>query len=185
MDISITPWAGILSHSPLNTILLRLYHPYLPKCQQSWCGSCKCALHMVTMPYIDPLKLFLHSKQLLPDLCDMCSGIFCVEYRDGTEKLSPRHTELLWLCQRHSYVWVSVSSWDQALIGLVLQPTIFIQSSAIALVSVIQIHVSMLLSHPGNLTKSNSDDLQSSPVSTPELHSNKSLYQESDIPLNH
>ena len=41
------------------------------------------------------------------------------------------------------------------------------------------------LSHPGNLTKSNSDDLQSSPASTPELHSNKSLYQESDIPLNH
>ena len=41
------------------------------------------------------------------------------------------------------------------------------------------------LSHPGNLTKSNSDDLRSSPVSTPELRSNKSLYQESDIPLNH
>ena len=45
-------------------------------------------------------------------------------------------------------------------------------------------HIS-LLSHPGNLTKSNSDDLRSSPVSTPELRSNKSLYQESDIPLNH
>ena len=41
------------------------------------------------------------------------------------------------------------------------------------------------VSHPGNLTKSNSDDLRSSPVSTPELCSNKSLYQESDIPLNH
>ena len=41
------------------------------------------------------------------------------------------------------------------------------------------------LSHPGNLTKSNSNDLWSSPVSTPELRSNKSLYQESDIPLNH
>ena len=31
------------------------------------------------------------------------------------------------------------------------------------------------MSHPGNLTKSNSDDLRSSPVSTPELRSNKSL----------
>ena len=41
------------------------------------------------------------------------------------------------------------------------------------------------VSHPGNLTKSNSDDLRSSPVSTPELRSNESLYQESDIPLNH
>ena len=41
------------------------------------------------------------------------------------------------------------------------------------------------VSHPGNLTKSNSDDLRSSPVSTPELRSNKSLYQENDIPLNH
>ena len=42
-----------------------------------------------------------------------------------------------------------------------------------------------VVSHPGNLTKSNSDDLWSSPVSTPELRSNESLYQESDIPLNH
>ena len=38
------------------------------------------------------------------------------------------------------------------------------------------------LSYPGNLTKSNSEDLWSSLVSTPELHSNKSLCQESDIP---
>ena len=38
-----------------------------------------------------------------------------------------------------------------------------------------------LMSYPGNLTKSNSDDLQPSPVSTPELHSNKSLCQESEI----
>ena len=45
--------------------------------------------------------------------------------------------------------------------------------------------ICMYMSHPGNLTKSNSDDLRSSPVSTPELRSNKSLYQESDIPLNH
>ena len=41
------------------------------------------------------------------------------------------------------------------------------------------------MSYPGNLTKSNSEDLQSSPVSIPELHSNKSLCQESDIPLIH
>ena len=41
------------------------------------------------------------------------------------------------------------------------------------------------LSYPGNLTKSNSEDLWSSLVSTPELHSNKSLCQESDIPLIH
>ena len=40
------------------------------------------------------------------------------------------------------------------------------------------------VSYPGNLT-SNSEDLQSSPVSTPELCSNKSLCQESDIPLIH
>ena len=44
-------------------------------------------------------------------------------------------------------------------------------------------HVSM--SYPGNLTKSNSKDLWSSPVSTPELRSNKSLCQESYIPLIH
>ena len=41
------------------------------------------------------------------------------------------------------------------------------------------------VSYPGNLTKSNSKDLQSSPVSTLELRSNKSLCQESDIPLIH
>ena len=42
-----------------------------------------------------------------------------------------------------------------------------------------------LMSYPGNLTKSNSKDLWSSLVSTPELCSNKSLCQESDIPLIH
>ena len=41
------------------------------------------------------------------------------------------------------------------------------------------------LSYPGNLTKSNSEDLWSSLVSTPELCSDKSLCQESDIPLIH
>ena len=41
------------------------------------------------------------------------------------------------------------------------------------------------VSHPGNLAKSNSEDLQTSLVSTPELHSDKSLYQESDILLIH
>ena len=44
---------------------------------------------------------------------------------------------------------------------------------------------SSYLSYPGNLTKSNSKDLWTSLVSTPELHSNKSLCQESDIPLIH
>ena len=39
--------------------------------------------------------------------------------------------------------------------------------------------------YPRNLTKSNSEDLWSSPVSTLELRSNKSLCQESDIPLIH
>ena len=39
------------------------------------------------------------------------------------------------------------------------------------------------LSYPGNLAKSNSKDLQSSLVSTLELCSNKSLYQENDILL--
>ena len=34
---------------------------------------------------------------------------------------------------------------------------------------------------PGNLAKSNSEDLQTSLVSSPELHSNKSLCQENDI----
>ena len=47
------------------------------------------------------------------------------------------------------------------------------------------ITLSLGMSYPGNLTKSNSEDLKSSPVSTPELRSNKSLCQESDIPLNH
>ena len=41
------------------------------------------------------------------------------------------------------------------------------------------------VSYPGNLAKSNSEDLQTSPVSSPELCSNKSLCQESDIPLIH
>ena len=41
------------------------------------------------------------------------------------------------------------------------------------------------LSCPGNLTKSNSEDLRSSLVSALELCSNKSLCQESDIPLIH
>ena len=41
------------------------------------------------------------------------------------------------------------------------------------------------VSYPGNLAKSNSEDLQSSPVSSLELRSNKSLCQESDIPLIH
>ena len=41
------------------------------------------------------------------------------------------------------------------------------------------------LSYPGNLAKSNSEDLWTSLVSTPELHSNKSLCQESDILLIH
>ena len=41
------------------------------------------------------------------------------------------------------------------------------------------------VSYPGNLAKSNSEDLQSSPVSSLELNSNKSLCQESDIPLIH
>ena len=41
------------------------------------------------------------------------------------------------------------------------------------------------LSYPGNLAKSNSEDLQTSPVSSPELCSNKSLCQKSDILLIH
>ena len=43
----------------------------------------------------------------------------------------------------------------------------------------------LVMSYPGNLTKSNSKDLQISLVSTLELCSNKSLCQESDIPLIH
>ena len=43
----------------------------------------------------------------------------------------------------------------------------------------------MGVSYPGNLAKSNSEDLQTSPVISPELCSNKSLCQESDIPLIH
>ena len=51
--------------------------------------------------------------------------------------------------------------------------------------AMVQVKLTGLVSYPGNLTKSNSDDIWSSPVSTPELHSNKSLCQESNIPLNH
>ena len=42
-----------------------------------------------------------------------------------------------------------------------------------------------ILSYPRILAKSNSDDLWTSLVSSPELHSNKSLCQESDHALFH
>ena len=42
-----------------------------------------------------------------------------------------------------------------------------------------------ILSYPGNMAKSNSNDLQTSPVSSLELHSNNSLCQKSDILLIH
>ena len=44
---------------------------------------------------------------------------------------------------------------------------------------------SCFMSYPENLAKSNSKDLQTSPVSSLELHSNKSLCQENDILLIH
>ena len=46
-------------------------------------------------------------------------------------------------------------------------------------------HILVWVSYPGNLAKSNSEDLQTSPVSILELCSNKSLYQEGGILLIH
>ena len=57
--------------------------------------------------------------------------------------------------------------------------------NGVMLLGFLAIPKSESLSYPGNLTKSNSEDLRSSLVSTLELHSNESLCQESDIPLIH
>ena len=65
---------------------------------------------------------------------------------------------------------------------------IYYSSSYYTHFSLFTVQLSLLLkilSYPGNLAKSNSEDLWTSLVSSPELHSNKSLCQESDILLIH
>ena len=65
---------------------------------------------------------------------------------------------------------------------------IYYSSSYYTHFSLFTVQLSLLLkilSYPGNLAKSNSKDLWTSLVSSLELHSNKSLCQESDILLIH
>ena len=62
---------------------------------------------------------------------------------------------------------------------------IFVKTWLIQLIPTLSRSNCLTLSYPGNLAKSNSEDLWTSLVSTLELHSNKSLYQESDNLLIH